>query len=80
MTKLTLGVVMALTVLTGEARASFMDRNGLYKACTSNSYSNRIYASAISKGRQTTWSGCALIEMKNNVFQRMWFFNRLRTS
>ena len=41
MTKLTLGVVMALTVLTGEARASFMDGNGLYKACTSNSYSEQ---------------------------------------
>ena len=37
MTKLALGVVIALAVLTGEARASFMDGNGLYKACSSNS-------------------------------------------
>ena len=41
MTKLALGVVIALAVLVGEARASFMDGNGLYKACASDSYSEQ---------------------------------------
>jgi hypothetical protein len=41
MTKLALGVVMALLTLTGEARAAFMDGNALYADCTSNNYVER---------------------------------------
>jgi hypothetical protein len=36
MTKLALGVVMALTVPTGQAPADFMDGNQLYADCTGN--------------------------------------------
>ena len=36
MIKLALGVAMALTVLTGEAQAMFMDGNKLYAICTSS--------------------------------------------
>jgi hypothetical protein len=51
MSKLALGVAMALTVLTGEARAgTFQDGNKLYAVCTSSAPADQIKCAGYVEG------------------------------